>query len=42
MTKIDDSAEFETFRILDKWKKHPMDITLSEKKRLNELGIYIE
>lgn len=37
--KIDDSLEFETFRILDKYEKHPEKLTLSEKKRLKELGL---
>jgi len=39
MNKIDDSRIFETFRILDKYEKHPEDLTESEKKRLKELGI---
>ena len=37
--KIDDSRMFETFRILDKYEKHPEDLTKKEKKRLRELGI---
>lgn len=36
---IDDSWEFETFRILDKYMKYPEDLTDSEKERLRELGI---
>lgn len=41
MTKIitDDSWEFEIFRIIAKSYDHPEDLTLSEKKRLRELGI---
>lgn len=39
---LDDREEFETFRILDKYEKHPEDLTLIEKKRLKELGIEIE
>ena len=41
MTKIDDSRMFETFRILDKYEKHPEELTEKEKKRLRELGIEI-
>lgn len=40
MTEIlDDSWEFETFRILNKYMKYPQDLTGSEKRRLLELGI---
>lgn len=39
MMKIDDSREFETFRIIDKYEKQLEDLTPSEKKRLQELGI---
>ena len=42
MIYIDDSREFETFRILDKYEKHPEDLTPTEKKRLKELGIEVE
>jgi hypothetical protein len=42
MVKIDDSREFETFRILDKYEKHPEDLTPTEKKRLKELGLDVE
>lgn len=38
-TIADDSWMFETFRILDKYKRYPKGITNSEKKRLKELGI---
>ena len=43
MTDIieDDSWEFETFRILDKYDKHPEELTETEKKRLKELGIKV-
>lgn len=43
MTEIkeDDSWEFETFRILNKYEKHPEYLTETEKKRLMELGIKI-
>ena len=37
--KEDDSYEFETFRILNKYDKHPDTLTKTEKKRLKELGI---
>lgn len=37
--EIDDSRMFETFRILDKYDKHPEDLTEKEKERLKELGI---
>ena len=41
MIKIeeDDTREFETFRILNKYEKYPEKLTESEKKRLKELGI---
>jgi hypothetical protein len=42
MIIIDDSWEFETFRVLDKYEKHPGDLTSVEKKRLKELGIGIK
>lgn len=42
MNKIDDSWVFETFRILDKYEKHPEDLTEKEKKRLKELGMTIK
>ena len=41
MTAIDDSAMLETFRILDKYEKHPEKLTRHEKKRLKELGIEV-
>jgi len=34
-----DSWMFETFRILNKHKKYPKEVTESEKERLRELGI---
>lgn len=42
MSEIDDTRMFETFRILDKYDKHPEDLTEKEKKRLKELGITIK
>ena len=42
MIDIDDSRMFETFRILDKYEKHPEDLTTTEKKRLKELGLDVE
>ena len=42
MIDIDDSRMFETFRILDKYEKHPKDLTPTEKKRLKELGLEVE
>jgi len=41
INKIDDSRMFETFRILDKYEKHPEDLTKKEKERLKELGIEV-
>lgn len=41
MIGINDSWELETFRILDKYEKHPEELTEKEKKRLRELGIEI-
>ena len=40
--KMDDSWEFETFRIIAKSYDSPKDLTPSEKKRLKELGIEVE
>jgi len=40
--KLDDSWEFETFRIIAKYYEHPQDLILIEKKRLKELGIEVE
>ena len=44
MDKIEtnDSWEFEIFRIITKRYEHPEALTLTEKKRLKELGLYIE
>jgi hypothetical protein len=44
MTKIiiDDSWEFETFRIIEKSYDNPEDLTPSEKKRLRELGLEVK
>jgi nitrate/TMAO reductase-like tetraheme cytochrome c subunit len=39
--KIKEYKEFETFRILDKYEKHPEKLTRREKKRLKELGIEV-
>ena len=39
--KEDDSWEFETFRILNKYDKHPEELTETEKSRLRELGIEV-
>ena len=43
MTEIkeDDSWEFETFRILNKYENHPGELTETEKSRLRELGIEV-
>ena len=40
-TKIDDSWQFETFRIIAKSYDSPEDLTPAEKKRLKELGLNI-
>lgn len=37
MIKEDDSWMFETFCILDKYEKHPEDLTEKEKERLEDL-----
>ena len=44
MTKIliDDSWEFECFRVIVKSYDHPEDLTPTEKKRLKELGLEVE
>ena len=42
MIELDDSMIFDAFKILDKYEKHPEDLTYSEKKRLKELGIEVE
>ena len=41
-TTIDDSWEFETFRIIAKSYDHPEDLTPTEKKRLRKLGLDVE
>ena len=38
---IDDSWEFECFRVIAKSYEHPEDLTPTEKKRLKELGIEV-
>jgi hypothetical protein len=40
--KIDDSWEFETFRIIAKSFDNPEDLTPSEKVRLKELGLEVD
>ena len=42
MIKMDDGVIIETFKILDKYDKHPKDLTKKEKKRLKELGITVK
>jgi len=37
--KNDDSELSKLFDLVDKYEKHPEDLTESEKKRLKELGI---
>ena len=41
-TTIDDSWEFEAFRIIAKRYDSPDDLTSTEKKRLKELGLDLE
>lgn len=36
---LDDSYEFETFRIIEKFYDHPEKLTRKERKRLKELGM---
>jgi hypothetical protein len=40
--KLDDSLEFETFRIIEKSYDNPEDLTSYEKKRLRELGLEVK
>lgn len=40
--KLDDSVEFETFRIIEKYYDDPKRLTREERKRLKELGLSVD